>query len=233
MKFKVGDRIKVDSTCTGGGKFGVITSSRSDSNWYVIYDDGKNDLHSENCLELVNPERKEEKVQFKIGDTVKVVDTSCCIEGLLSKGYMGTIEQGAPGSWLVGEYYLCEKNIELISAQEEEKPKYTFGPFKVRTNEFVEPGKLYFLNDNFYAPIKSRREGILSIPKKTMSTLAKIAKKLLDADTKVLVEAGYLDSELELTDEGEDQLLTMLFLTYKEELATEARKQLKDAKGRK
>lgn len=59
-----------------------------------------------------------------------------------------------------------------------------------------------------------------------MSNLAILAKKLLDADTKVFVKAGFLDESLQLTDEGKEFLLTQYFADNKAALAKEAKAML-------
>lgn len=68
--------------------------------------------------------------------------------------------------------------------------------------------------------------------KERIHMLSKIAKKLLDADTKVLVKVGWLDSELDVTEEGESEIFSFLMGLYKKELATEARKELKENKNK-
>lgn len=67
-------------------------------------------------------------------------------------------------------------------------------------------------------------------PKKFMATLKTIASKLLDADIKALVKAGWLDEELELTEDGEQAVLSFILLQNKVELAKEARNKIKDEK---
>lgn len=64
----------------------------------------------------------------------------------------------------------------------------------------------------------------------TMPYLSNIAKKLLDADTKVLVKAGYLDSELELTEQGAAELIEILFLANKPAMVASAKAKIKEAK---
>ena len=63
-----------------------------------------------------------------------------------------------------------------------------------------------------------------------MPYLSKIAKKLLDADTKVLVKAGYLDSELDLTEEGAAELMEVLFMANKPAMVAAAKAKIKEAK---
>lgn len=57
-----------------------------------------------------------------------------------------------------------------------------------------------------------------------MKTLSIMAAKLLDADTKSFVEAGILDSELKITEEGRDFVLTQVLNDNKAKYASEARK---------
>lgn len=57
-----------------------------------------------------------------------------------------------------------------------------------------------------------------------MTKLTNIAKRLLDADTKALVKAGVLDSELQITEEGKQFLLAQYLIDNKPALAKEAQK---------
>ncbi len=63
-----------------------------------------------------------------------------------------------------------------------------------------------------------------------MAKISTIAKKLLDKDLRVLVEAGWLDSELAVNEAGVDALIEMLFMEKKTELAKEAALLLKEKK---
>lgn len=69
--------------------------------------------------------------------------------------------------------------------------------------------------------------------KSIMGKLSTLAAKLLDADTKTLVEAGILNSELALTDEGRDFVLTQVLNTNKKAYAAEAKSLLEEAKKNK
>ena len=79
--------------------------------------------------------------------------------------------------------------------------------------------------DHFYGKSKRKRRG-----GGYMSQLSKLAKKLLDPDTKALVKAGVLDSELDVTEEGVDFVIAFFVDQNKVELAKEARKQLREQK---
>lgn len=63
-----------------------------------------------------------------------------------------------------------------------------------------------------------------------MSQVSKLAQKLLDADTRTLMEAGYLNSELALTSKGEEALKQLLFVTNKVELIKQAKADLTEEK---
>ena len=58
--------------------------------------------------------------------------------------------------------------------------------------------------------------------------LAKIAKRIFDPDTKKLVKADLLTSELDLTSEGKDELLAILFDDKKAELIKVAEEIIKE-----
>ncbi len=66
------------------------------------------------------------------------------------------------------------------------------------------------------------REGrdleLLKSNKTIMQRVSNMMKKLLDADTQVLVKAGYINGDLELTDEGIIALETILFMENKKEM---------------
>lgn len=62
--------------------------------------------------------------------------------------------------------------------------------------------------------------------KKQMNTVSSLMKRLLDADTQVLVKAGFLDNSLELTSEGIAALRAIMFETNKAALVAEAQAKL-------
>jgi len=65
---------------------------------------------------------------------------------------------------------------------------------------------------------------------KRKMSLSIIAKKLFDADTRVLVKAGILDTDLSITEDGVDFVLEFLVTSFKKELADEAKKLIKEQK---
>ena len=60
--------------------------------------------------------------------------------------------------------------------------------------------------------------------------LTPMQEKTLDKDMKVLVEAGYLDSNLEVTEDGKRVLESMVFEAHKVELIKLAKAAIKSAK---
>lgn len=64
---------------------------------------------------------------------------------------------------------------------------------------------------------------------KTMN-LNSMMKRLLDASTKKLIKAGYIDGDLMLTEKGKLALFTILFAANKEELVKLAEEDLKEEK---
>lgn len=65
--------------------------------------------------------------------------------------------------------------------------------------------------ENDYKLIKENKKTI-------MSRISTMMKKLLDADTQKLIQAGFIDSELDLTSEGATQLNIFLFMANKADM---------------
>ena len=65
---------------------------------------------------------------------------------------------------------------------------------------------------------------------KQMSTLNSMMKRLLDKDTKALVEASFINGNLELTDVGWAELKTIVFEQHKDELVKIAEEKVKEEK---
>jgi hypothetical protein len=64
--------------------------------------------------------------------------------------------------------------------------------------------------------------------KKIMTKVTHLAKRLLDADTRTFIKAGFIDSDLELTESGKEFLLTKYLAENKKELAKEAKEYIKE-----
>ena len=73
----------------------------------------------------------------------------------------------------------------------------------------------------------------IKINKKTIMTKAKtLFTRLVDKDVKTLYEAGFLNGDLELTEEGKKELLNIVFLANKAELVKVAEEKLKEEKDK-
>lgn len=73
----------------------------------------------------------------------------------------------------------------------------------------------------------------VQMPKKKktlMSYISLVAKKLLDADLKILLKAGWLNEDLSLNDRGRRALADMLLLERKTDLAALAAEEIKERK---
>jgi hypothetical protein len=66
--------------------------------------------------------------------------------------------------------------------------------------------------------------------KKTiMKTVSTMMKRLLDSDTQKLVKAGFLNGDLNVTDEGRKELINFLFLQHKADLVKVADEKIAEA----
>lgn len=106
-------------------------------------------------------------------------------------------------------------------------------------------GKVYeilYLNNEYYF-IKVRyedgeygsakeSEGCYKIikTKTTMQKLGTMMKKLLDKDTQLLVKAGFINGDLELTEEGRKELLSINFEANKAKLVDIAKEKIAEEK---
>lgn len=60
--------------------------------------------------------------------------------------------------------------------------------------------------------------------------ITNLVKKILDKDTRILVEAGFINGDLALTDDGAEELLGLLFIEKKDELVKIAKEKIADSK---
>jgi hypothetical protein len=63
---------------------------------------------------------------------------------------------------------------------------------------------------------------------KTMK-ITNLVKKILDKDTQILVKAGFINGDLQLTEEGTQELLGLLFLENKTKLVEIANEKINEA----
>lgn len=75
------------------------------------------------------------------------------------------------------------------------------------------------------------------LPKNNLTQIASmfsaIARRLLDKDTKTLIQAGFLSTDLSLTSEGQSALLSIMLSNSKEELVKEAAAAIEEKKEEK
>ena len=67
----------------------------------------------------------------------------------------------------------------------------------------------------------------------SMNKVSKMMKRLLDKSTQTLVKAGYLNGDLDLTEEGVKTLNALIFEDYKQKLVAMAIEDLEDEKDNK
>lgn len=68
---------------------------------------------------------------------------------------------------------------------------------------------------------------------KKMTTVGNMMKRLLDADAQLLVKAGFINGDLDLTDAGRKALWALIFDANKTELVKEAQIVIDEAKAAK
>lgn len=66
-----------------------------------------------------------------------------------------------------------------------------------------------------------------------MGNLSKLAKRIFDKDTKTLIKAGYLNSDLSFTKEGEEAVMSILLEKNKADLVELANEELEEKKEEK
>ena len=122
-------------------------------------------------------------------------------------------------------YEKIYSNIPIVTAQEflEEEIEYGAKDRKVAKEMGEYIGNLcdspVFIDYNLTG-------GTISQPNKTMNKLKPMTKRLLDKDTQTLCKAGYINGDLELTENGRNALNTILFTANKAELVKMAQEEL-------
>lgn len=71
------------------------------------------------------------------------------------------------------------------------------------------------------------RDGITQDTMNTDTQLPSLAKQLVDADTQALMEAGYLGSDLRLSNDGKRELWAIMFGEYRKQLVAVAKAAIK------
>lgn len=161
---------------------------------------------------------------FKAGDRVKNIP----------KGYVSAVPMGSHGTvtsspskntnngcvtvkfdGLIRQEDYHPDYLEKIEPQTAQKPLRAWSNSLTYTRSFLEEvGEVK--PEMFIKPTK----------KPLIMKLNAMMKQLLDADTQTLVKAGYINGDLEMTSDGEDALLTILFVANKAALVTDAQAKL-------
>lgn len=227
--YKVGDRVRRINGGTRIGWEGRIATYRknkpiqsSQDGWiYEVHWDKEpykiDPLNYSQNIELVEPKK------FKVGDRVKCINTDGGNTHLvLGEEYtIKTVENPYDTEWVtLKEFPGCSTDARRFE-QVKELRYYTvpadFFDFQTYTNSWK------IIGWDTAETIK---------PKKTiMTTLNTMMKKLLDADTQTLVKAGYINGDLELTTEGKQALIEIIFDLNKSALVAVAQAKLDEAKA--
>lgn len=72
----------------------------------------------------------------------------------------------------------------------------------------------------------------LSVSKAKPMSLSKFARRILDADTRLMHEAGLISRDLELTPTGSEELVAILFEVYREKMVARATEIIAERKSR-
>lgn len=215
-KFKKGDRVRVKRECTGCVPGEV----------YILHDEWANGgpLHSGDLVAWNEDTRKErrggcscennwelitdEQPKFKVGDRVLGKP------GRYDSQHRGTVGKVTRGNDPDGWYRVRWASGHCNTYRESDLM-------------FVEEGSYTVTADKDY------KAGEVVIKKTKMQQLTTMMKKLLDADTQVLVRMGYLDSELDLTSKTKGALDVLAFEQHKKDLVELAKAEEKELKAAK
>lgn len=240
------------------GKKVTLLEKRSDwlpNMWWIKEDEGENPFDSgrhwyweESCFEPASsakPFTQEDhphRVKFKIGDRVIGLPSASKEYGITREGWEGIVIK------IEGEEIGVEKKIGMVPFMVDPKHFRLADPSHsdIWSKSFTESVKMdeemidhmkhaIMYGMSVYRPDTIIHDEYSSIKKKKtfMSKLNTMMKKLLDADTKVLVEAGFLDSELNLTRDAAYQLDLIAFDKFKTELVAAAKERIEEAKKEK
>jgi hypothetical protein len=247
-KFKAGDKVRNKATGAIKTVRAVPGMDEYDDRHFADASKGFTDEYSWNYqrnYELVSETPKRE---FKVGDRVKTL-----VDGEMDKTHKG--ETGVVGSisnfgkpirvifddchhdvedkydWFDSEdLELLEPTVKEVKEEKADIGALTFADIYKTTIKHIDetttaPNYVTFDWGSFGGGID-----IVKPKQPLMKKVSTLAKKLFDADTRALVESRFLNDDLTLSSTGKDALLDYLFLDYKKEMATEARRVIRAAK---
>ncbi len=232
MKLKVGDLVKVKKALIEQHLIGKIVKIRKiedgklwveggDYPWREVDDYLK-------CFELV---KEKENLKFKVGDVVVGNKKANCYV-VTKEGYTGTVTESTEDRFSIDGFLANPDCFDLVGRVHQKKTLGDThkGPWLEEDGWMpplcpVAPG-IFNPWDSSPSQYKdSKKKGVIPM-------LSILAKKLLDADVKALVEIGWLDSELDVTESGTDAILALFVEQNKAELAKRAKEELKKRKDK-
>lgn len=227
-QLKIGDKVRATTSCSGTTAGEEYTITSYSNGGLIIRSDEKRGMYCD-CVDFW--ERVPETHQFKKGDLVKIIkrlpgntfgESRGCYE---PDGFVGRVGY-------VSRAFYGDGSIQVWS-EREGKGKY-LGIFTPEELEFVAVQVLptcSVYKGNY--KILSRDYSSLTpfikyqpTNKPIMKTLTTMMQKLLDAPTQTLVKAGYINGDLELTNEGNNALMAILFVANKDALVADAQTKL-------
>lgn len=203
VTIKDGDIVHATYTCSGSRE-GV---------WYPVERTNKGDDYFRLCgtqcdcglgWEIVSRRELEttkimKETEFQVGDRVEAISPPDSCHDLVGK--KGTVRY-------IRDVYNCKIGVEF---DESFAVGHTLdGKIKADMGRWCEASSLKKIGTK----------------KSFMKKLTTIFKKLVDADTAALVQAGYLNEDLELTSDGASELQTISFIANKAALVDAAKAKL-------
>ena len=249
MKFDVGDKVIVKDFCKS-----IDYKSKPKPNHiyrvsFVIVSGWWNNnigrwvpmIEGENCKSFVNPEHLEliEKkltitnsiMNFKVGDNIVIKGEPSCWSSLLSSNKPLNANIQYPFHCVIDDL----KEDVCYTAM-------SAGGYGWDLNDLINEGLVEKVGESWsntpYGCVitansdygVSGGNGEINNNNNNNMKLNTMMKKLLDKDTKTLIEAGYINGDLELTEAGKKELMVILFLANKKELVDSAKELLEDNK---
>ena len=221
INFKVGDIVKQTDSCSGtiaGNKYKVVERPEDKINPLWIEEievDGNGRCYHEKDWVLIKEQTGMVR-KFKVGDRVKMIGTH---KSQMYGKFYTVYDSNGELTIKDNSFGVCvhPEDWKLV----EREKNNTFG--RSYTDAFDR-------SDHLTPDNKPLIIGKIKKQKTIMTKLNTMMKKLLDSDTQTLIKAGFIDGDLQLTEGGEVELATLVFMEKKEELVKLAQAQLDEAK---
>lgn len=154
-------------------------------------------------------------MNFNIGDTVRFSAGSICSGNTFEAKNLG-LERYVEGKSIQensdnGVWRMCEGTVAAVKPSKQ-------------NIQYVYVGVQY----EGYQYVLQQNSLELVIKNKTMKKIGIMMRKLLSPETQELVKAEYINGDLELTTEGREALMSILFTVHKEELVKLAKEKNKE-----